>query len=85
MKSNILSEALTNRINETSLQKILEAMVSEIRQMKIENGDEKKIISMLMTYRSAWNSYLNTLKGRRSDQGTKNEVNKSRESKKKRR
>ena len=58
-----LSDLLANRVNEESLQQILETMIREIKQMKLGKSDEKKILSMLMTYRSAWNSYLSSLKG----------------------
>ncbi len=63
MKS--LSDLLANRVSEESLQQILEAMIDEIKGMKLGKSDEKRILSMLMSYRSAWNSYLSNLKGKR--------------------
>ena len=63
MKS--LSDLLSDRVNEGTLQQILEAMIHEIKGMKLSKDDEKKIFSMLMSYRSSWNSYLNGLKGAR--------------------
>ena len=77
-----LSDLLANRVNEESLQQILETMIREIKQMKLGKSDEKKILSMLMTYRSAWNSYLSNLKGKRGPKQADNRMDKFIESKK---
>ena len=80
MKS--LSEILANRVNEESLQQILEAMIYEIKRMKLGKSDEKKILSMLMSYRSAWNTYLSTLKGKPDGREANDQMGKFIESKK---
>ena len=76
MKPNILSQIHTSRVNEASLQKILEAMIGEIRQLKLGTSNEKKIVAMLMTYRSAWNSYINTFKGKTNRSDLKGRIDK---------
>ena len=56
----------SNRVNEESLQLTFEAMLAEIQRMKLIATDEKKLIGMLLKYRSAWNSYISTFKPRQS-------------------
>lgn len=60
------SDQHANRNNEVSLQHTFEAMLAEIRRMKLPEGETKKLIDMLMKYRSAWNSYVNRIKPRQS-------------------
>ena len=79
MKS--LPELFANRVNEESLQQILEAMIHEIREMKLSKIEEKKILSMLMSYRSSWNSYLSTLKGKSGRKEANDQMGKFIESK----
>ena len=66
MNTPIPSEQHANRNNEVSLQQTFEAMLAEIRRMKLPEGETKKLIDMLMKYRSAWNSYVNRIKPRQS-------------------
>lgn len=58
-----------HRVNEAHLQQTYEAMLAEIQQMNLDPRDEKKLIAMLLKYRSAWNSYINTIKPRHSRTG----------------
>jgi hypothetical protein len=60
-----------NKVNEASLQQTYEAMLAEIQQMNLGARDKKKLIAMLQKYRSAWNSYINTIKPRESRAGRK--------------
>jgi len=64
MKSITPSEPPINRINEESLQQTFEAMLKEIKQIKLDAAEKKKLIAMLLKYRSAWNSYINMIKSR---------------------
>jgi hypothetical protein len=66
MKSITQSEPPANRVNEKSLQQTFEAMLEEIKQIRLDAEEKKKLIAMLLKYRSAWNSYINTIKSRRS-------------------
>lgn len=66
MKSIVPSEPNANRVNEESLQQTFEAMLTEIKRMKLDSRDKKNLISMLLKYRSAWNSYINMMKSRHS-------------------
>ncbi|MBI1804566.1 MAG: hypothetical protein HY033_02745 [Ignavibacteriae bacterium] len=66
MNTSIPSELTTNRINEESLQRTFEAMLTEIKRMKLDAGDKKKLIAMLIKYRTAWNSYINRVNPRQS-------------------
>ncbi len=60
------SELPTDRSNEESLQQTFEAMLAEIKRMKFNEGEKKKLIAMLIKYRTAWNSYINRIKPRQS-------------------
>jgi hypothetical protein len=40
-------------------------MLKEIKRIKVDAGEKKKLIAMLLKYRSAWNSYLNIVKSKR--------------------
>jgi hypothetical protein len=60
-----------HRVNEASLQQTYEEMLTEIQQMNLDARDEKKLIALLQKYRSAWNSYINTIKPRESRTGRK--------------
>lgn len=64
MKSTGSSEPPINRANEESLQQTYEAMLNEINHIKLDAGEKKKLIAMLLKYRSAWNSYVNMIKSR---------------------
>ncbi|HEV8538942.1 MAG TPA: hypothetical protein VGR15_08500 [Bacteroidota bacterium] len=66
MNTRIPSEPPLNRENEESLQRTFEAMLGEIKQLKLDAGEKKKLIAMLMKYRTAWNSYINRIKPRQS-------------------
>lgn len=66
MNTHIPSEPNANRINEESLQQTFEAMLAEIKRMNLHEGEKKKLISMLIKYRTAWNSYINRIKPRQS-------------------
>lgn len=66
MKSITPSEPHANRVIEESLQQTFEAMLKEIKQIRVDAGEKKKLIAMLLRYRSAWNSYVNMIKSRHS-------------------
>jgi hypothetical protein len=51
-----------NKVSEASLQRMYEEMITEIQEMKLNGADKKSLIAMLLKYRSAWNSYINTIK-----------------------
>ena len=64
MKSLVPPEQTVNRNNEESLQRTFEAMLAEIKRMKLDAEEKKKLISLLIEYRTAWNSYMNRIKPR---------------------
>jgi hypothetical protein len=53
-----------NRLNEESLQQTYEEMLKEFKRMRLDAGEKKKLIAMLLKYRSAWNSYLSIVKSK---------------------
>ena len=64
MKAITPSSPPANRLNEESLQLTFEEMLKEIKRINLDAGEKKKLIAMLLKYRSAWNSYLNLVKSR---------------------
>ena len=66
MNTPLPSQPSVNRDNEESLQRTFEAMLAEIKRMKLDPEEKKKLIAMLIKYRTAWNSYINRIKPRQS-------------------
>lgn len=66
MNTPIPSDPPVNRDNEESLQRTFETMLAEIKRMKLDEGEKKKLIALLIKYRTAWNSYMNRIKPRQT-------------------
>ena len=74
MNTRTPSDPPLNRDNEESLQRTFEAMLSEIKKMKIDPDEQKRLIGMLIKYRTAWNSYINRIKPRKSSSEMSNRI-----------